>query len=483
MTPEAIRTALETARRLPRREVSEAVRQADALAPLVVDVLERAASGVYLLPRQDRLLFYGLHAMAAGRATSVYRPLMALLRRPEEEIDDLFGDAVAMTLPGIVLAVFDGDPEPLITVIEDRSVHSTVRSVLLSVLARLTFDGAVPRERTLAAIDRFDCDRLADDGDLAWLGWEAAVMLLGLAERADRVRAAWVDGRNPGREVDQRQWEEDLSTARANPTDPSRSDPYLAVPLDDPVVALSRLEKGSEPAAKATARTTVADDEDPAAGIRLDAEEIDWLAGFLASAHVPATAMSLEELDGFVTALVVGPETVLPSEYMPHLWRSGDGEGPVYDSLEQAEYVLGLLTRHWNTIATRLARSYPHAPLIWCADDGNDGQRWAIGFGRGVHLRQQAWEPLLKDTKSYLFLAPVLLLGQDESTLTARPLAPEERTRLIRSLTLSTLGIHAFWKGRKVDRPAVVPRSRRKVGRNEPCPCGSGRKHKLCCGR
>ena len=27
--------------------------------------------------------------------------------------------------------------------------------------------------------------------------------------------------------------------------------------------------------------------------------------------------------------------------------------------------------------------------------------------------------------------------------------------------------------------PAV---SRRKVGRNEPCPCGSGRKYKRCCG-
>jgi SWIM/SEC-C metal-binding protein len=28
--------------------------------------------------------------------------------------------------------------------------------------------------------------------------------------------------------------------------------------------------------------------------------------------------------------------------------------------------------------------------------------------------------------------------------------------------------------------PALVDR---KIGRNEPCPCGSGKKHKLCCGR
>jgi SEC-C motif-containing protein len=31
--------------------------------------------------------------------------------------------------------------------------------------------------------------------------------------------------------------------------------------------------------------------------------------------------------------------------------------------------------------------------------------------------------------------------------------------------------------------PRTVVRSSPKVGRNEPCPCGSGKKYKLCCGR
>jgi len=33
-----------------------------------------------------------------------------------------------------------------------------------------------------------------------------------------------------------------------------------------------------------------------------------------------------------------------------------------------------------------------------------------------------------------------------------------------------------------LDRPKPVA-ARQKVGRNDPCPCGSGRKHKKCCGR
>jgi len=31
--------------------------------------------------------------------------------------------------------------------------------------------------------------------------------------------------------------------------------------------------------------------------------------------------------------------------------------------------------------------------------------------------------------------------------------------------------------------PDTVVREVKKVGRNDPCPCGSGKKHKKCCGR
>ena len=31
--------------------------------------------------------------------------------------------------------------------------------------------------------------------------------------------------------------------------------------------------------------------------------------------------------------------------------------------------------------------------------------------------------------------------------------------------------------------PAPRPEKQKKVGRNDPCPCGSGKKYKKCCGR
>ena len=44
-------------------------------------------------------------------------------------------------------------------------------------------------------------------------------------------------------------------------------------------------------------------------------------------------------------------------------------------------------------------------------------------------------------------------------------------------------GLYSYWRERPVDpRPTEELLVRRvKIGRNEPCPCGSGKKYKRCC--
>jgi len=39
-----------------------------------------------------------------------------------------------------------------------------------------------------------------------------------------------------------------------------------------------------------------------------------------------------------------------------------------------------------------------------------------------------------------------------------------------------------YFEDCKLVRPAPITRSEPKIGRNDPCPCGSGKKHKKCCG-
>lgn len=473
-----IHAELESARTPPVAAMRAAVGEAAAIAPDIIALVEMAAEGVYLLPSQDRLLFYGLPVLAAARHAALYQPLTRLLRRPETELDRLLGDAVTETVPRILVSVFDGDPDPLIAAIEDRGADGIVRWGMFDVLARLTFEGAIARETAFAVIERFDRERLADDGDAAWEGWQNAVMLLGLDGLADRVRAAWEDGRSPQREVDKRDWEERLRDACADPANPGRFEHCRVDPIDDPATAFAWLEAADD-RAEPEPVTDADRPEDPAAQIALDDDETDWLAGFLECSQTPATTMPLEELDGFFTALVVGPDTVLPSRFIPELWGTPDGEGPVFDSDEQMEYAIALLMRHWNTIATRLAGSYPHIPWVpW----GSDGMEWSLGFLRGVEVRMESWKRLLDDREFAGLLGPVVWLAGSETRDAEADSGTDDHLDILERLTLATVGLYDYWRDREQQVGRRPVRRAPKIGRNEPCPCGSGKKYKRCCG-
>ena len=77
--------------------------------------------------------------------------------------------------------------------------------------------------------------------------------------------------------------------------------------------------------------------------------ELDELEGFLASDLVPQDCMDLEMLDGFLTAIVSGPDSVQPSEWLPQVWSDGArSSNPAFASNEQAQRIMGLVLRHMD---------------------------------------------------------------------------------------------------------------------------------------
>jgi hypothetical protein len=227
---------------------------------------------------------------------------------------------------------------------------------LYSVLARLTFDGLVDREETAAFLARIEQGNLIDDGDMTWWGWEEAVVSLGLTELEPVLRRVW--SKPIYEQHEEHDHAEQLEAMRRAAADPFAFKEEDIRAIEDPVEAVSWIEHRAAAmlaweAEHAAENGPEVADLDVAKDIRLTPEEQQWLGGLLASRQVPATTMSLEMLDGFFTALVIGPELVLPSQYLPVVWGSADGEGPVWDSIEQVNYALQLMTRHWNAIAAR----------------------------------------------------------------------------------------------------------------------------------
>jgi uncharacterized protein len=371
MMAPAVGAALAAMRKPDPEFLREAMGDADTLLESVVPLLERAAEGVLLTLPDERVVFYGLHVLAAARRSEVYQPLIRLARRPEAHFYRLLGESAA----GIIISVFDGDAAAMIAAIEDPEGGNLARRFVFDALARLCAEGAISREAVRELVIRFDDERLAGPASLAWLGWQNVVALLGFADLADRVRASWEDERNPLTEAECQDWEDTLALGTRDPADKRQFEKHGIVPIDDPATALEEMgHRGMIDIAVPT--------KDPLARVALDADELGWLDHFLSSSKVPEDALGLEEIDGLFAAVISGPATVAPSEAFATVW-GGVGQWPDFDGPEQGQYVFDLLTRHWNVIAARLERKLPHQPLI--SDFWRRGIRQ--GLGARVHPR------------------------------------------------------------------------------------------------
>nr|WP_256470177.1 DUF1186 domain-containing protein [Bradyrhizobium sp. 157] len=104
--------AVATESELPDFAVGMCVVRIEESAPSLRAVLLRAADGEVLSDDDSLLLFRGLHILGGARDREACQPLLRLLRRPFQDVDDLIGDIVIESLANIVTGVFDDDTTP-----------------------------------------------------------------------------------------------------------------------------------------------------------------------------------------------------------------------------------------------------------------------------------------------------------------------------------------------------------------------------------
>ncbi len=219
----------------------------------------------------------------------------------------------------------------------------------------------------------------------------------------------------------------------------------------------------------------------------LSKPELERLSGHLKT--MGAQAMNLESLDGYFSALICGPEAVTPSEYLPEIW----GNEFVFDSEQQMADIAGLTSRHWNAIASGLERTLKlrkaHLPIMHAASDGvTYGNDWALGFMRGVRMRAQSWRELMESEEDGGSIIIIMAFAHendpDPSMRPDEPFTPEKRNDLLVEMITSLARIYRYFAPqRRMFSAGPRPQNRDvlKIGRNELCTCGSGRKFKHCC--
>jgi len=154
---------------------------------------------------------------------------------------------------------------------------------------------------------------------------------------------------------------------------------------------------------------------------------LERLETLLLEQVVPEGGMTLEMLDGYLSALAVGPEPVMPGEFLPLVWGQAQAEDP-----EHAQARTELVMQLWHHIRWRVGQPAEEEaedgqgtsvraelmPLLLMpeTDDDQDGEdplagipedfplgvAWATGFLQGVSLRGEAWQAWLAGDEDFL---------------------------------------------------------------------------------
>lgn len=205
--------------------------------------------------------------------------------------------------------------------------------------------------------------------------------------------------------------------------------------------------------------------------------------------RLPDGAMLLETLDGFFAGLVLCPVKVSITEWLPYVFDARPEPEPI-DDVEAPVSLLDDLLWYYERVGRMLTR-HPTRYVPYHARFENEEGRedeliwevWAEGFGLAVHLRPDAWEIYrLEPEAEKAFLGLTSLVGiaaarhgggtdDSPSTITGVDGEVDAIAERMSEEWVRVLASHAA--------PAAPTRA---PGRNDPCPCGSGRKYKKCCG-
>lgn len=215
---------------------------------------------------------------------------------------------------------------------------------------------------------------------------------------------------------------------------------------------------------------------------------------------IDSDAMFLSQLEGFLAGIIVCPDMIMPSEWLPFVWGGGNEDGEyVFEDVEQAKLLTNLVMEHYNATITDISLGR-YAPVFDVDPNADDTlwEFWIEGFEQAMTLRPQSWRIYLNaDEDTATAMAGLIMLigvAEDESCVEKEELEGIHETapdlipgwvEILNAERLAAARIGQYARNMPNTRSMLnIFSSARstKVGRNDPCPCGSGKKYKKCCG-
>lgn len=216
----------------------------------------------------------------------------------------------------------------------------------------------------------------------------------------------------------------------------------------------------------------------------LNDKEFNELDRFLLSEQCPDDAMTMDTLHGLLTAVAIVPFEIAMTEWLPLVW--GEARTVTFKSKQQEDRIIHLILRFMHEIMITFEAAPKEFEPLFCEHDWEgktllDGEAWASGFWQGMLLRETAWKAIWESDIAPL-VHPIYLLGADEIEEDELIFVddPVQSQQLALEIEANLPQIHRFWQDQNKKEPIV--HAQPKIGRNDPCACGSEKKFKQCCG-
>ena len=227
---------------------------------------------------------------------------------------------------------------------------------------------------------------------------------------------------------------------------------------------------------------------------------VEQLRRFLAAPERPAGTFSYAELAGFLFAICCSPEMVPPSDWLPLVFNDKEAG---YQNFEEAQQILAAIMALYNHINQGVQDKQPALPPQCEANRAIPSNlepdapisQWARGFGAGHDYLIELWDAYTPEDLSEDLASCVMVLTFFASRRLAEDYhrefqATEKSLEAFAAQMLEIFpeALHQYaLMGLSIAtvlqrRPAPEPARSIKIGRNDPCPCGSGKKYKHCCG-
>lgn len=199
-------------------------------------------------------------------------------------------------------------------------------------------------------------------------------------------------------------------------------------------------------------------------------------------------AMLLTELDGYVAGILLSPEPIPPGEWLPAVWGGPLNPAP-FDDERDVQWFNDKILQHRDAVVAALAKGTGRFAPVFDIDTRHDEILWELwieGFARAVDLRPESWAQIdASDDRiageAFAGLLTLIAIADDSSDL-ERAVIDDITGRAHDLIPAWVEALHAWHAANRRPPTTVAPPAPAKAGRNDPCPCGSGRKHKKCCG-